>query len=308
MLWGGEQIPALKHIITDSHNVGESWEISSVEGSESVVADGDDAGLSISEIINKYGSKLMGKANYAKYGNRFPLLIKFIDAKQDLSVQVHPNDELAKLRHNCNGKTEMWYILSTTPGAKIYSGLTQKITPKEYEVRVAENTIMDVVATHLSKPGEIYLLPSGRIHSIGAGNLLLEIQQTSNITYRIYDFDRRDVNGKKRELHTDLAKDAIDYTVQKSYITMPPEPVDGIANLEKCDYFDVKSVAVSGCKMLDLSKIDSFLILIGIDGNAVVTDNFGNKVEMCEGTTVLFPAVVEKLTIEGNAKLITATT
>ena len=217
VLWGGEKIAKYKGIVTDQHNIGESWEISGVDGHESVVAEGDDKGLNLRQIIEKYKGDLVGNAVYAKYGDTFPLLVKIIDAKGDLSVQVHPDDTLAKARHNSYGKTEMWYIIDAEEGAPIYAGLSKQITPEEYEKLVAENAIMDVIARHDSHAGDLFFLPAGRIHAIGAGNLLAEIQQTSDITYRVYDFDRRDANGNPRELHTEQAKDAIDYTVYPEY-------------------------------------------------------------------------------------------
>ena len=216
VLWGGEKIAEYKGIDTDQKQIGESWEISGVIGRESVVTEGADAGLSIVELIRKYKGALVGEPIYAKYGDMFPILVKFIDAKQDLSLQVHPNDTIAKNRHNSLGKTEMWYIIDTDENARINVGFTKEITPKEYEQRVANNTIMEVVACHNSKPGDLFYLPAGRIHSIGAGNHIAEIQRTCDITNRAYDFDRRDAQGNTRELHTKWAKNAIDFTVQES--------------------------------------------------------------------------------------------
>ena len=222
-IWGGKQIAEYKGIKACSENIGESWEISGVKGHESIVAEGgtscEDKGLTISELIQKYREKLLGEKVYEQFGTDFPLLIKFIDSRQDLSVQVHPDDKLAKERHGCQGKTEMWYIINSKPGAKIYAGLNKHITPEDYVRMTDKETIdghsplMDVIAAHDSHVGDIFFLPAGRLHSIGAGNLLVEIQQTSDITYRVYDFGRRDANGNTRELHIDLAKDAIDYNV-----------------------------------------------------------------------------------------------
>ena len=210
LVWGGEKIAPFKGIKTDIHNIGESWELSGVKGNESVVANGPLAGKTITELIGEYKGELVGKTNYEKTGTEFPLLIKFIDARQDLSIQVHPDDELAARRHNgSKGKTEMWYVVKADKDAHLMSGLKQAITPEEYVTRVADNTITDVLHDYNVSPGDVFFLPAGRIHSIGAGSFIAEIQQTSDITYRIYDFGRLGLDGKPRELHTELAKDAL---------------------------------------------------------------------------------------------------
>ena len=202
VIWGGERIAALKNIETDLTDIGESWEISGVQGNETVVSEGADKGLKLSELIAKYGARLVGEDVYARYGTEFPLLVKIIDARRDLSVQVHPDDKLAAQRHGCAGKTEMWYILATEPDAKIYAGLSRQLDPETYRRDVENKTIMNDITAHDSHPGDIFFLPAGRVHAIGAGNLLLEIQQPRDITYRIYEYDRRDANGNPRMLKT----------------------------------------------------------------------------------------------------------
>lgn len=305
VLWGGEQIAEYKGIATDQHNIGESWEISGVNGHESIVAEGDDKGLNLRELIEKYKGALVGNAVYEKFGDVFPLLIKIIDAKRDLSVQVHPDDALAKVRHNSYGKTEMWYIIKADEGAPIYAGLSKQITPAEYEECVKNDTIMDVIARHDSHAEDLFFLPAGRIHAIGGGNLLAEIQQTSDITYRVYDFGRLDANGQPRELHTEQAKDAIDYTVFPEYKSSY-DRTSAKADLVKCEYFDVKRVLVNGEETIDAST-DSFMVVMCLDGDAVITDNFGAKTAVKKGETILVPAVATKLTVAGNATLVTAT-
>jgi mannose-6-phosphate isomerase len=209
-LWGGERIIPFKQLDCQQEQVGESWEISDVPGDESVVAEGADAGKNLTQLMEEYKGKLVGEENYKRFHGKFPLLIKFIDAKQDLSIQVHPDDELAMKRHQSMGKTEMWYIIDNTGGqAHLYSGLKKQITPQEYADMIENNTICDALDKYDVQPGDVFFLPAGRIHSIGAGCFLAEIQQTSNITYRIYDFNRRDKNGNLRELHTELSKDAL---------------------------------------------------------------------------------------------------
>ena len=306
VLWGGEKIAKYKGIVTDQHNIGESWEISGVDGHESVVAEGDDKGLNLRQIIEKYKGDLVGNAVYAKYGDTFPLLVKIIDAKGDLSVQVHPDDTLAKARHNSYGKTEMWYIIDAEEGAPIYAGLSKQITPEEYEKLVAENAIMDVIARHDSHAGDLFFLPAGRIHAIGAGNLLAEIQQTSDITYRVYDFDRRDANGNPRELHTEQAKDAIDYTVYSEYKSEYDRNGKNATPLVKCQYFDVKREIIDGVSTIDAST-DSFMIIMCLDGEATITDNLGGVTHVKKGESILVPAVITSMKAEGKATFMTST-
>ena len=193
VVWGGEKIAPFKDINTDQKNIGESWELSGVKGDESIIANGEFQGKTITELVHEYKGRLIGEKNYAKTGDEFPLLIKFIDAKQDLSVQVHPDDRLAAERHNgSKGKTEMWYVVEADTDAHLMSGLTSHITPEEYEKKVNDNTITDVLHDYKVKAGDVFYLPAGRIHSIGSGSFIAEIQQTSNITYRIYE-DRKSV-------------------------------------------------------------------------------------------------------------------
>ena len=234
------------------------------------------------------------------------LLVKIIDAKRDLSVQVHPDDTLAKARHNSYGKTEMWYIIKADEGAPIYAGLSKQITPEQYEKCVAENTIMDVIARHDSHAGDLFFLPAGRIHAIGAGNLLAEIQQTSDITYRVYDFGRLDANGNPRELHTEQAKDAIDYTVYPEYKSNYDRNGKSATPLVKCEYFDVKREIIEGESTIDASA-DSFMIVMCLDGAATITDNLGGVTEVKKGESILVPAVITSMKAEGNATFMTAT-
>lgn len=305
VLWGGEKIAPYKGIATDQQAIGESWEISGVPGHESVVAEGPDKGLTLPELIQKYGASLVGQKVLDRFGTTFPLLIKLIDARKDLSVQVHPDDALAKLRHDSLGKTEMWYIVDAEPGAKIYAGLSAQITPDDYSRLVDEKKIMDVIAAHDSHPGDLFFLPAGRIHAIGAGNLLAEIQETSDITYRVYDFDRRDANGNPRELHTELAKDAIDYTVHPDYKSSYDRTAVGEVPLIACDYFDVKLVKAQGGRQPIAKSGDSFMVVMCLDGECVV-DADGAAIAMRRGETALVPAAAASVAATGAATLLTA--
>ena len=306
VLWGGEQIAPFKGLETDQTSIGESWELSGVPGHESVVAEGPDKGLTMSELIDKYRASLVGSQVFEKYGLTFPLLVKIIDAKQDLSVQVHPDDELAKARHGSFGKTEMWYIINSAPGARIYAGLEQEITPDDYTRLVADKTIMSAVAAHDSHAGDLFFLPAGRIHAIGAGNLLAEIQQTSDITYRVYDFDRKDANGNTRELHTELAKDAIDYKVYPGYKSDYDRHAKGVVDLVECKYFDVKRLVVEGTEDVSCGK-DSFTIVMCLGGDAMINCDNETSVSVCRGETILVPAEVNAMTVNGSAILLIAT-
>ena len=223
-LWGGERIIPYKELASGLSRVGESWELSGMPGSESVVAEGPWAGSTLSELIGRFGAELLGKANYARFGQEFPLLVKFIDAREDLSIQVHPDDELARKRHGKSGKCEMWYVLEAEPGASLLTGFSRPIAPAEYERRVADNTLTDVLNRQAIASGDVFYLPAGRVHSIGKGSFIVEIQQSTDNTYRIYDFDRRDAAGNSRELHTELARVAIDFESSEiSRITYAPE-------------------------------------------------------------------------------------
>jgi len=305
-IWGGEKIAPFKNIVTDQEKIGESWEISGVKGNESIVANGPDTGLTLTEMIEKYGADLVGERNIQQFGTTFPLLIKIIDAAGDLSLQVHPDDKLAQKRHGSLGKTEMWYIVDTDPDAVICAGLSKEITPEEYAEKVADNTLMDVVAHHKSSPGDVFFLPAGRIHSIGAGNLLVEVQETSDITYRIYDFGRVDAKtGKPRELHVDLAKDAIDYTVYPNYVTQPSKSIDGIADLIHCSHFEVYRLDIDGKKNF-YPKRNSFSTFTCIDGDLTVTDDRNNSVTLQRGESLLIPAMATKISVTGKGVIIDA--
>lgn len=304
IIWGGDQICKFKGITPELDGIGESWEISQVEGNVSVVADGEYKGKTLTEVMQKEGAALMGKHVSEKYGETFPLLIKFIDARDNLSIQVHPDDALAAARHNSLGKTEMWYVISASEGAGLYSGFSQQITPDEYVKRVENNTITDVLSFHKVKSGDVFFLPAGRIHAIGKGIFIAEIQQSSNITYRIYDYNRKDKNGNTRELHTELAKDAIDYKLYDDLLTTYTPASDKEVKLAECQYFVTNLLDVTNSVECEIAKRDSFVIYICMGGEATVTDSEGGVTPIKQGETILVPASTEKVTITGKAKLL----
>ena len=309
VVWGGEKIAPFKGVNTQQKNIGESWELSGVKGNESVVAEGPLAGRTITSLAEEYKGALLGEKVYGATGTEFPLLIKFIDARDDLSIQVHPDDKLAAERHNgSKGKTEMWYVVQADEKAHLMSGLNKEITPEEYAAKVADNTITDVLHDYDVHDGDVFFLPAGRIHSIGSGCFIAEIQQTSDITYRIYDFGRLGLDGKPRELHTELSKAAIDYTVLPDYKT----PYQSIKNQENelvsCKYFTTSLYELDKEVTKDMSGLDSFVIAICVEGSGSLTDSEANAVSLRQGETVLIPACSRSFTLrpEGSMKVITS--
>lgn len=290
VIWGGSQICPFKGITPTEEGVGESWELSHVDDNFSVVAEGELANKSLDELIKEYGKELAGGKVMERFGSRFPLLIKFIDARDNLSIQVHPDDELAKVRHNSFGKTEMWYVIKADKGASLYSGFSQQIDKEEYVKRVGNNTIMDVLKKYDVSEGDVFFLPAGRVHAIGAGCFIAEIQQTSNITYRIYDYNRKDKNGNTRELHTELAKDAIDYTLYPDYRTHYKAHTNATVNLADCKYFTTNLIELDTVMVRDFEELDSFVVYICMEGSATLRDSNGYEIRIHQGQTALIPA------------------
>lgn len=303
-LWGGNKIASMKQVSGMSEPIGESWEISGVEGCLSVVAEGKEAGLTLPQLINSHREKLLGKKNYERFRTRFPLLIKLIDARQDLSIQVHPTDELARRNGFDCGKTEMWVLMESDKDATIRVGFNQTITPEEYRQRVENHTICDVIANYQVKAGDCFFLPAGRIHSIGAGCMLAEIQQTSDVTYRIYDFNRRDKAGQLRPLHTEQAAECIDYHVLPDYQTHYTLAPGTKTQLVACPYFTTSILQTSGQTHLDYSSLDSFVILIVLKGTGLISEDGGNPVPVSMGQTLLLPATTQHVDLQGNLEVV----
>ena len=314
VVWGGEKIAPFKGIETSQHEIGESWELSGVKEYESVVANGSLSGKTITGLLQEYRGELVGQHVYENNSDEFPLLIKFIDAKADLSIQVHPDDELAEKRHATHGKTEMWYVVGADEGASLMSGLSKEITPDEYAERVENQTITEVLARYEVTSGDVFFLPAGRIHTICSGCFIAEIQQTSDITYRIYDYNRLGFDGKPRELHTELAKDAIDYTVCPDYRTHYIPNPDGETEIAKCKYFETSVIDIKTPFIKDLSGLDSFLALVCIEGNGVLYDteilnggpSKGHSISIRRGETILVPASSKGIRIvpKGRMKIL----
>lgn len=297
IIWGGSDICPFKGITPVQDGIGESWELSHVEGNYSVVANGELEGSTLDELIRTNGKQLLGEKVMEQFGETFPLLIKFIDARDNLSIQVHPDDELAKKRHSSFGKTEMWYVIKAAKGAALYSGFSEQINADEYVKRVDDNTIMDVLQRYEVSEGDVFFLPAGRVHAIGSGCFIAEIQQTSNITYRIYDYNRKDASGNGRELHTEMAKDAIDYTKCSDYRTHYKAHTNATVELADCKYFTTNLLDLDTIMVRDFSTLDSFVVYICMGGKASIRDNKGNEIFVHQGQTVLIPAETEVVTI-----------
>ncbi len=308
-IWGGHKINTIlgKDFGQDSANplpnCGETWEISGVAGNVSVVAEGPLQGQSLDGLLEEYGPELVGKHVYDQFGDTFPLLVKFIDANDDLSIQVHPNDALAHERHQGKdraafGKTEMWYIMQADEGAELNSGFNCPVTKEEYVRAVAANTLPDLLNIEKATAGDVFFLPAGRVHYIGKGLLLAEIQQTSDITYRIYDFDRVEAaTGKKRELHTEQAVDAIDYQHYGDYKTHYKAKLNESVNAVTCDYFVTNVLHFDQEVMHDYTQLDSFVILVCVAGSVTVRTDGGYALTLNMGECGLLPASVKSATL-----------
>lgn len=304
ILWGGEKIVPFKHLTSDQKQVGESWEISGVKDNESVVSNGEYKGWTLNKLVDTLKDKLVGKENYARFGNEFPLLVKFIDARQQLSIQVHPTDEQAQAKGLGRGKTEMWYVMESDVDASLRSGLKQKITPEQYKEMVENDTITEALCEYSVKEGDVFFLPAGRIHSIGAGCFLAEIQETSDVTYRIYDFKRKDAEGNYRQLHTKEAAECIDYTVYPDYRTQYEARKNEPVELVSCPYFTTSVYDLTEPMTLDYSDLDSFVIFVGLKGEGEITDAEGNTISFRAGESVLLPATATTVKVSGTIKFL----
>lgn len=282
----------------------ENWIVSAVPDKESTVSNGSLKGATLGQLVYECGSNLMGQKVVDMYGNLFPLLIKFIDAKQDLSIQVHPNDELAMQRHGSLGKTEMWFVIDAEPGAKLYSGFNQAITKYEYQKRVEDGSICEVLQSHPVKKGDVFFIPAGRVHAICGGIYLAEVQQSSDITYRIFDYNRPGLDGRPRQLHTELAVDAIDYRLYPTYKTRYIEKTNKPVGITECPYFTVKIHNITRAFHRKLFKYDSFIIYICLDGDFKVSMRDRTleitDIELKKGESCLVPASVADLDLIPN--------
>jgi mannose-6-phosphate isomerase len=303
-IWGGNKIKTvLKKDYGNLPNCGESWELSGVPGNISVVSEGGLKGKSLKELIGIYSDKLLGKSIMHKYGEEFPLLVKFIDAREDLSIQVHPDDILASKRHNSAGKTEMWYIIHADSGSSLITGFNRDLDRATYLEYFNKGELDKILNREKAKKDDVFFIPAGRVHTIGKGLLLAEIQQSSDVTYRIFDFDRKDENGNKRDLHTELALDAIDYKFHGEYKTQYDKNAENeIRLLVNSDYFTTNRLFYNHSFSRDYKSADSFKILTCLGGTgSIVFEN--QRINISTGEVVLIPAFMKSINIETRGTL-----
>ncbi len=297
-MWGGNKLHNVLNKPTTSGKAGESWEISGVDGNVSVVSNGFLEGNNLEELVEVYMGDIVGDRIFEIFGRRFPLLIKFIDANDKLSIQIHPNDELAGKRHNSYGKTEMWYIIQADKGSELIIGFNRNIDKETYLQHLKNKSLQEILNTEPVKEGDVFFLPAGRVHAIGSGILLAEIQQTSDVTYRIYDFDRRDNSGNFRELHTELALDAIDYGFYSNYRTNYVIQDNQPSELISCKYFTTNMLNLSEITKKDIAQLDCFVIYMCIDGSGKIISPGNTEVSLNKGESVLIPASLIQFSIE----------
>ncbi|HEX2967882.1 MAG TPA: type I phosphomannose isomerase catalytic subunit [Bacteroidales bacterium] len=297
-VWGGRTlVNRYNKQTTLQGNIGESWEISAVSDNLSIVSNGFLAGNNIEELIEVYMGDITGDSVYEKFGSEFPLLIKFIEARQDLSIQVHPGNDLAKKRHNAYGKTEMWYILESEKDAKIYTGFREGTTKEAYLKAVDNGTIVGLMNVETPQPGDTFFTPAGKVHAIGAGTVLVEIQQTSDITYRIFDWNRKGSGKEKRELHTDLATDAIDFTATGKSAIKTEAVVNKTSNLVDCEFFNTNFLRFNQAMRREYYLLDSFVIYICTEGEFIIRWE-DNHDHVKKGETILLPAEIKEVILE----------
>lgn len=298
-IWGGNKLKSILNKKTNLNNVGESWEISDVKGDTSTVSNGELKKQSLKRLLKTFKGDLIGNKNYKVFGDKFPLLIKFIDAKQDLSIQLHPNDELAAKRHNSFGKTEMWYVMQADENANLIVGFNQKVTPEKYLEHLEAKTLTQILNFDKVKEGDTYFIEVGRVHAIGAGVMLAEIQQTSDITYRVYDWDRVDDEGNERELHNDLAIDAIDFKMKDDFRIEYSKSNRESNKMVNCPYFTTNYLPIEKQKVKKINTHDSFIIYMCVKGEATIkTENTIETIK--QGETILLPAVIDTFEISAE--------
>ena len=306
VLWGGDRLVAFKRLPAQCEPIGESWELSAMPGRESVVAQGEDQGLTLTGLVRRYGADLVGRDVYRRYGDLFPLLIKLIDARRDLSVQVHPGDEMAMRCHGCMGKNEMWYILEAEAGAIIRTGFNRRLTQAEFDRRMADGTLLEAVNAVESRPGDTFYIPAGQIHTIGAGNLLVEIQQSSDVTYRVWDYNRRDADGNLRQLHVQQAREALDYEPRDGQVHYTDQGGGQMTGLVCSPDFDVCRLDVDGAYRLDMPEGHSFVAAVCLDGDLRLSADNMPGASLSRGETALIPAAASCVEMNGTARLLLA--
>jgi mannose-6-phosphate isomerase len=310
VVWGGKQLKPYKGLEPSDEPIGESWEVSAIPTSTSIISNGELKGKDLISVINENPYAILGKAVNVKYKGKLPLLVKFIDAKRDLSIQVHPNDDMAMREHGKMGKSDMWYIIKADEGAHLYAGFKQEITPYEYQKRVEDGSITDVLACHQVKAGDVFYLPAGRVHAICGGIMLAEVQQSSDVTYRIFDYNRPGIDGKPRELHTELAAKALEYHVEANYRTEYENELDKAVQIIDSPFFDVRVMDINRPMHRNLIKYDSFIITMCIKGDCKIKiRSTQDGIILKEGNSTLIPAAIadyDVIPLNGSSKLLDA--
>lgn len=305
LIWGGDRIAAFKGLPSQGEDVGESWELSPMPGHESVVADGPLKGRTLNSLIDEFGNDIMGARLMKAYDGQFPLLIKLIDSRRDLSIQVHPDDEMGKRVEGKRGKTEMWYSVDPADGAYLYAGFKGQETPESFKAKIENSTIVEALNKYYTHPGDVFFLPAGCVHAIGQGNFVVEIQEASDVTYRIFDYNRPGADGKPRELHVAKSMEAVKFDnsdlCRPHNVTATP---DSEAPMVHCEYFNTDLVNLDGEMTIDLTGRDSFSVFISVSGELTFTGEDGNSVTIGRGRTILVPASLKTLKISGKGEAI----
>lgn len=305
VIWGGNQLRPYKGLTSSDEPIGESWEVSAVPSSPSIIANGEQKGKDLISVISEDPVAILGKKVAQKYNGELPLLVKFIDAKRNLSIQVHPNDEMAMREHGMSGKSEMWYVLKADEGAHLYAGFKKEITPEEYRQRIANDTITEVLADHQVKAGDVFFLPAGRVHAICGGIMLVEVQQSSDVTYRIYDYNRPGMDGKPRELHTELAAKALDFHAIDNIRSAYTGCTNKAVQIVDSSYFDVNIIEVTQSLHRDMREYESFIIAVCVEGDCKIrVRSTGDEILLKEGNSTLIPAAIAEYDVTPvNAKI-----
>lgn len=310
VVWGGQRLTAFKGLPKSDAPIGESWEVSAVPSSTSIIANGDLTGKDLNTVIEEHPEEVLGRAVSLRYHGQLPLLVKFIDARKDLSIQVHPNDAMAQREHGKMGKSEMWYIIDAQPGSFLYAGFNKEISPEEYKEHIRNNTITEVLAKHAVRPGDVFYLPAGRVHAIGAGILLAEVQQSSDVTYRIYDYNRPGLDGKPRDLHTEQAARALDFHVLDEYRTFYSDKLNRANLVIDSPYFTIRVTESTGAFHRNLVKYDSFVICMCMEGDCRIRiRKTGYAIDLPHGNSALIPAAIadyDIIPVDGKSKTLEA--
>lgn len=299
-IWGGTKLSKVLNKYSSNENIGESWELSGIKDDESIVSNGFFIGKSLNQIIRNYRENIVGVKVYDKFGALFPLLFKFIDANDDLSIQLHPNDELAKKRHNSFGKTEMWYVVDADSNARLAVGFNNEYSKEEYLNYLNSDQLIKMLNVFSIQKGDSFFIEDGTIHAIGKGSLIAEIQQTSDVTYRVFDWNRKDNFGNQRELHNELAIDALDFSKMTNCKIDYYDNKNSNSTIVDCNYFNISKVNVDSSYELEMKQLDSFVVYMCVEGRATIKVG-KNMEEIDKGETILIPACVSNITIESES-------